>query len=688
MKNIKFSERTIPFALFFICVIAFGLLIPWLGFYWDDLPNLWFARQFGPQGALTAFQGDRPILGYLFMVTTALFGQNPLVWQIFGLLCRFLVVLAAWWTFKQVWPESIFQVTITAIFVAVFPGFTQQWISLIYSNVFLVMMIGILSIGFTMKAVRDPKRRTLYTILSVIFAAYNLFSLEYFIGQELLRPFFIWFILSKECRDWKTTLKKTIQFWLPTLIVFIIFLIWRTFFFSSDRYGLRGFENTKFGIFGFLGRLIIYILQNSIRGGLYPWRNVFFTPDVLDLTLSTSQWFWTIVALTAILVAFYLIFLKSSKNGPTKKVDQDRPNDKWAWQAILSGAVVTLFATLPYWAAGLSFTPNFPNDRFAISMMLSSSLLIAGLINLFISQRTKQIIIAVILIALSVGSQFITANNFKHEWEKVREFFWQLTWRAPGLEPDTMIISNELPFQYYTDNSLTGPLNWVYAPDLDQKEMPYLLVYARLRTSTGWLTLQPDIAVSMVYRITQFTANTSNSIALYLKDPGCVRLINKNNVNELLIQDSLVNASADLSDLSRVLVNDKVGSAAKPPSIFGSEPTHDWCFYYEKAELARQMNDWQTVVSLGDQAIQNHIGSYDPGEWLPFIEGYIRTNQLNRASERIEKVIEGIKGHLYDLKASALCTPIDRIKVDLGDMMNSEQNKWFITEDDLLKCKA
>jgi len=29
------------------------------------------------------------------------------------------------------------------------------------------------------------------------------------------------------------------------------------------------------------------------------------------------------------------------------------------------------------------------------------------------------------------------------------------------------------------------------------------------------------------------------------------------------------------------------------------EPAHDWCFYYQKASLAAQDNNWQQVAGAG-----------------------------------------------------------------------------------------
>ena len=85
-------EVGIPLAAVFgLTVLAHGLLIPWLGFYWDDLPKSWFLHLFGPMGFWKVYQVDRPFLPWIYMLTTPILGVTPLGWQILGLLaagCR------------------------------------------------------------------------------------------------------------------------------------------------------------------------------------------------------------------------------------------------------------------------------------------------------------------------------------------------------------------------------------------------------------------------------------------------------------------------------------------------------------------------------------------------------------------------------------------------------------------------
>ncbi|MBL8090084.1 MAG: hypothetical protein JNJ43_07135, partial [Anaerolineales bacterium] len=94
----------IPALFAFLIFLAYGLLAPWLGFYWDDLPFAWFLKFFGPTDFIEGFRPFRPLLGYIFTVTTAIFGGHPLTWQILGLVIRFILGLQVWSLLRQVFP--------------------------------------------------------------------------------------------------------------------------------------------------------------------------------------------------------------------------------------------------------------------------------------------------------------------------------------------------------------------------------------------------------------------------------------------------------------------------------------------------------------------------------------------------------------------------------------------------------
>ena len=77
----------------------------------------------------------------------------------------------------------------------------------------------------------------------------------------------------------------------------------------------------------------------------------------------------------------------------------------------------------------------------------------------------------------------------------------------------------------------------------------------------------------------------------------------------------------------------------QPPAVFfGPEPPHTWCYYYEKASLARQQGDWAGVVRLGEQAASLNYAASDPVEWLPFIEATASLGQEAKMQEFIQRL--------------------------------------------------
>lgn len=88
-----------PVILALVTLAAYGFLVPFTGFYWDDWPFAWIAKFQGPYEFIPGFMQFRPFLGPIFYVTTSLIPPQPIYWQIFALIIRFAMGLALWWSF-------------------------------------------------------------------------------------------------------------------------------------------------------------------------------------------------------------------------------------------------------------------------------------------------------------------------------------------------------------------------------------------------------------------------------------------------------------------------------------------------------------------------------------------------------------------------------------------------------------
>jgi hypothetical protein len=197
MKKIRFELKTVPAMLLALTVVTYGLLIPWVGFYWDDWNFAWISHFLGAGEFIPAFQPFRPFLGPIFAATTSIFHESTIGWQLFALLARFLIAYAAWWALGKVWPAHKRQVLLVSLFVLVFPGYGQQWVAFTHVNQELLPLLAyILSFGVTAWALRSKAKFVPLTLLALLLMFLGLCTTEYFIGLEVIRLLLIWVCLA------------------------------------------------------------------------------------------------------------------------------------------------------------------------------------------------------------------------------------------------------------------------------------------------------------------------------------------------------------------------------------------------------------------------------------------------------------------------------------------------------------
>ena len=106
IKNPRFSQWTIPLALLGLSLVSYGLLIPWLGFYWDDIAFQWIAQKLGSDGLARYFNSARPVWGLFIRADLAVLGSRPWVWQLFGIFWRWVCASGFYLLVRQLWPTT------------------------------------------------------------------------------------------------------------------------------------------------------------------------------------------------------------------------------------------------------------------------------------------------------------------------------------------------------------------------------------------------------------------------------------------------------------------------------------------------------------------------------------------------------------------------------------------------------
>ena len=620
---LKFTKNSIPALFALLTILAYGLLIPWLGFYWDDWPFAWIGEFLGPAEFIPAFEPFRPFIAPIFLLTTSIFPPIPIVWQAFGLVIRFLSVIAAWWALNQIWENHKSQNFAVSLLFLLYPGYSQQWVAFTHINQEWVSLIAyLLSFGLTAQAVRRNKNHK--TLLALLLLFWGLFPTEYFVSMEPLRFLIIFFMLGERTPNFWMRAKETTKRWLPYLALWLANAGWLAYYYPRGGYNSYSVEaNSKStSVFADLLLGIWDLLYKSIW---MVW--VQFISNFWDSpTAPTSILGLALVIFTFILL---IIYRQNLNLADTAK------RHIWASQAILLGLAGLLLGRIPSFLAGLPLKIGSTFDRLTISIMFASALLIAGLLELLVKNKKWRNLILSGILALAVGQQFLSANDFRRDWEKQRNLAWQLSWRIPAMEEGTALITHKLPMDSESDQSFTAPLNWIYAPNYQAGDLlPYAFVNTIKRLGGYTLpALEPDIPIKVPYRTVRFEGSTSAAIVIYAPEKGCLRVLDSVYANARTYnrESDFLTDAIFLSDPSRILT--EAESATVPASLFGKEPVHEWCYYSTKAELARQRGDWDEVVRLADEAKSQGYTPVDAFEWLPFIEGYIYTENLDRAEE-------------------------------------------------------
>jgi len=657
MKLRNIPIWSVPFSLLILAILSYGILIPWLGFYWDDLPSIWFLHFLGPSGFEEVFSSDRPLLGQLFRLSSSLLGENPMAWQSFGLLTRWLSCIALWWVLRGLWPEKTIHATWIVFLYLVYPGFNQQFISVTYSHVFIVLTTFWLSMGAMIWAIRKPEYFWPLTISSLLLSAYSLFTVEYFFGLELIRPVVIWISLTGKYYRPRTRLGKTILTWLPYLALVIGFLVWRTLYTETPRGQVDLFGKLIANPFRTVPQIAAEIFSDVYQTGISAWGQTINFIKLSGFGVLTTILYALLILLVGALTFFYLWKLKTPSS---EEADVSPYRERWGWQALGLGLLSLFLAGWPFWATNLPITLEFPWDRFTLPMMFGSSLILVGFIDLIGKSRFQKTILVAVIVSLGIGWQFRNANVFRREWNNQVAMFWQLSWRAPHVLPGTLFLSSELPFSYFSDNSLTAPLNWLYSPEDINVPMKYMLYAIESRLGKGLPDLKADIPIYEPYRASYFKGTTSQALVFYYTPPGCVKILDPNVDQRLPQKPKYIGDAMGLSNPALITIDGDENSAEPQSAIYNPTPSPDWCYFYEKADLARYAGDWETVVAISVNAmnLDQRLYEVNAPEYLPYIEAHAHLEQWDKAIQITETAYE-----LNSRMQRILCDTWERISI-------------------------
>jgi hypothetical protein len=640
--TLKFTSRSAAWFMLLIAALAYGLFFWKRGFYWDEFPWAWIYFRLGPDVLTTTFSTSRPFWGMIYQLTMPVVGANPWVWQLLALFLRWLTAFLFWLILRALWPSHSKPALWASLFFLVYPGMGQQFIALMYSHFYIVLLAYLLSLYLSLLALKSEKHRAILFAASYLLAAVNLLAMEYFYFLEFARVFLFWQMLDGTN---KTRIQKSILYFLPYLLIFFGVTFWRMFFFTfqnaSYQYVLLDVLREDFlsGIWLLVANVALSFWRTVFEAWLYPILTIGST-GLGPLTLTSML----VLLFSVIFVVGIFLF---------KFVSDDSNDRDFVRQAGFIGLVFWGLAGGSVWVIGIAPQLNFSMDRFMLPFMLGASLLLAGAIALIKNRRAQMILVA-LLVGFAVSRHFRLDDIFRRDWVTQQNFFWQMSWRIPELERGTILLANDLPVTYYSDNSLTGPLNWIYSPP---GEMNAILYFASIRVGKTLPGAEPGQPHQLYYIGPTFYGNTSNILVIHYQPPGCFRVIDSEVEGNNRLLPPAVRDVARYSNQSVILLD---GQNQLPGQLYGSEPSHGWCYFFEKADLARQKGDWEQVVELGEAAFALDDHPNDPVERFVFIEGYAHVGDWEKAVELSTTSYKISRSYVGPL----LCKLWDRIERD------------------------
>jgi len=611
-----------PLALLLVGVLAYGLVIPYLGFYWDDWESVYLYHLHNP-AIIFPYFNERPFSAFIYLILFPFTSMTPLVWQTVALVLRWVGVVFIYLTLNAVWPARAWLNRWIGVLLLVFPGFLQQPVAITYSRHFTAFALFAVSLYLTVLALRQRKYFWLWMPLSVILGVAQIFMIEYYVGLELIRPIIIWAVLRADGKENKPRVAwKMLLYWSPFILGLGIYLWWRVFYFPStlatdpnNPVLLKAILSSPLVTLSMLAKTVyqdIGYLIISVWGAA-------FSPDLIHSHSKVMWLSWFVGISAAVLLGLYIYRISHN--------NEDSGKSSFLSMLVLGG-IALLSGAAPVWAAGRQIADGKWSDRLTLAPLLGAVILVVSLVDwLFRTRNQKQWLLAV-LVASSISYQIYNANEYRKDWQVQRNIYWQLAWRAPVLKLGTAVIGSGT----FTDKSSFYDGGYIISLLYSQTpsanaQYDYFDIW-HLPTAS----YQPDLPLVDSERGGQFSGNTSQAIGMYFNfsTNECVRVLDSVYTGDPKFNAGLTNI-IPISNLDTISVGD--GTRLPDPDTFGTEPAHTWCYYFEKADLARQLQDWSTVLKLGAEAEAKGLGSNSGSEYLPFIEAYAQTGQWSQAYE-------------------------------------------------------
>jgi hypothetical protein len=603
--------------LLVVSALTYLPLVTQLGYTNDDWYLMYGAHVQGPDYFAPAFERDRPLRAFVLGPAYALFGDAVLPYHLSAYGFRLLGAVTLFWLLAKLWPRNHTPNLLISLFFLIYPGFLAQVNPIDYQSQIISLWAAMASLALTVKALISERRaaKILWASLSIVLAWIYLGLVEYFLGLEVLRLLCVYLVVAHRGtfalrQKWVQTLRD----WIPFSIGPLVFLIWRLFFFSSER------GATDVGLqFG-------QLLASPVQTGL--WWLARMTQDTLNVIFLA----WGVplynlgfnLRLSETWIGFGLSFVVAgaaiayfSLDGVKSGEEQTRQG--WREEMLWVGLVSAIAGLIPVILVNrhvefMSFS------RYALASSAGGAMVLVAILHFLGSPRLRLGLIGLLTVS-AVLTHYANAANSVRDTETVRNFWWQVSWRIPQLRPGTT-LAVYYPAPIQEDYFIWGAANMLYYPERQTVQPVDAPVSAVILTSANVSQIisgkgQDEPNRRNIHMVQDY----GNVLVISQPSRGaCVRVLNGDNPELSVIDDHRLMLIAPSSKIENVILEE--GHAQPLEALFGPEPDHGWCYYYQQADIARYLGDWEAIPDLHEEALKNGYYPEDSVEWMPFVQAY------------------------------------------------------------------
>jgi hypothetical protein len=475
MKKIRqfiIGVVSLEFLLLAVCAAAAYLLfIPKFGYYHDDWYLMYAAGAKGASVFWDIFSVDRPMRALVMSPAFLMFGGNPIFYNLSAWMFRLSSAWFLYWGMSLLWEDQKKTAWSIALLYLIYPGFLSQPNGIDYQSQMVGLAVMMLSLVLTIYAYKTQEllwSRVLFVLL-VLLTTFYLGLVEYFVGMEVFKIVVLAVLVFRAENNWALRIKETLTWAVYSILTAVPFLVWRLFFFESERgatdVGLQ-LSDIFSDPFGYILQSLINLFKDLIDVLLLAWG---VPLQRLGAEVTIQQWLVGGLVAGSMLVLVWQI-LKRGENSQGSQTHYD-----WRREALWLGGVMLVFGLLPVILVG-RYVDFKSFSRYALAPSIGAVLLWQAGLSLIFVPRVKNLIV-LFLLGISFLTHYTNGLVKARETEITRNFWWQVSWRAPSISPRATLITSyavAAEEDYFT----WGPANLIYYPESNHAEFVEPELYA------------------------------------------------------------------------------------------------------------------------------------------------------------------------------------------------------------------